>query len=79
MNDQVVSYEEFYIPREILPSLNHDDLLGSKFDYLSQQGIQMVKTQQKLIPALPDERIQSLLSVPASEPILINQSQKLLE
>ncbi|MFB9215196.1 GntR family transcriptional regulator [Vibrio sinaloensis] len=78
VNDQVVSYEEFYIPREILPSLNHDDLLGSKFDYLSQQGIQMVKTQQKLIPALPDERIQSLLSVPASEPILINQSQNYL-
>lgn len=75
VNDEVVSYEEFYIPRDILPELKAQDLIGSKFEYLSQQGIKMIKTQQKLLPALPSDKIQALFDIDGREPILINQSQ----
>ena len=50
-------------------------MIGSKFEYLSQQGIEMIKTQQKLIPALPSDKIQALFEIDGREPILINQSQ----
>lgn len=79
INDQVVSYEEFYIPRVLLPNLTQKDLEGSKFEYLSRHGIEMVKTQQKLIPALPDDAAQKLLAVDKLDPILINQSQNFYE
>ncbi|AQW61123.1 GntR family transcriptional regulator [Vibrio owensii] len=79
INDQVVSYEEFYIPRVLLPNLTQQDLEGSKFEYLSRHGIEMVKTQQKLIPALPDDAAQKLLAVDKLDPILINQSQNFYE
>ncbi|KIF48280.1 GntR family transcriptional regulator [Vibrio owensii 47666-1] len=79
INDQVVSYEEFYIPRVLLPNLTQQDLEGSKFEYLSRHGIEMVKTQQKLIPALPDDAAQKLLVVDKLDPILINQSQNFYE
>ncbi|MEH0711310.1 GntR family transcriptional regulator [Vibrio owensii] len=79
INEQVVSYEEFYIPRVLLPNLTQQDLEGSKFEYLSRHGIEMVKTQQKLIPALPDDAAQKLLVVDKLDPILINQSQNFYE
>ncbi|MET2949036.1 GntR family transcriptional regulator [Vibrio owensii] len=79
INDQVVSYEEFYIPRVLLPNLTQQDLEGSKFEYLSRHGIEMVKTQQKLLPALPDDAAQKLLVVDKLDPILINQSQNFYE
>ncbi|MCG9597018.1 GntR family transcriptional regulator [Vibrio sp. Isolate25] len=79
IEDQVVSYEEFYIPRVLLPNLTKEDLEGSKFEYLSRHGIEMVKTQQKLIPTLPDNDAQRLLAADKLEPILINQSQNFYE
>ncbi|MCG9630615.1 MULTISPECIES: GntR family transcriptional regulator [Vibrio] len=79
VNDQVVSFEEFYIPRVLLPNLTKDDLKGSKFEYLSRHGIEMVKTQQKLLPALPDVTVQQFLDVGELDPILINQSQNFYE
>ncbi|MGL6312366.1 UTRA domain-containing protein [Vibrio sp. WXL103] len=75
LNGEVVSYEEFYIPRALLPQLEQADLAASKFEYLSRHGIEMVKTHQKLIPALAEPRIQELLDVNEQEPILINQSR----
>ncbi|WP_117235080.1 GntR family transcriptional regulator [Vibrio maerlii] len=75
VNDAVVSYEEFYIPRTMLPNLTQQDLEGSKFELLGHHGIEMVKTHQKLKPALPSDKIQLLLEVEGDEPILINLSQ----
>lgn len=79
VNDKVVSFEEFYIPRVLLPTLTEDDLKGSKFEYLSHHGIEMVKTQQKLIPALPEAAVQRLLDVGKFDPILINESLNFYE
>lgn len=79
VDDKVASFEEFYIPRVLLPQLNENDLKGSKFEYLSRHGIEMVKTQQKLLPTLPDAAVQRLLDVDELEPILINESQNFYE
>ncbi|MFA0441451.1 GntR family transcriptional regulator [Vibrio sp. 10N.222.51.C12] len=79
VNNQVVSFEEFYIPRVLLPNLTENDLKGSKFEYLSRHGIEMIKTQQKLLPALPDAAVQRLLHVGELDPILINESQNFYE
>lgn len=79
IKDQVVSYEEFYIPRLLLPNLTRQDLEGSKFAYLSRHGIEMIKTQQKLMPALPSSDTQRLLDVDQLEPILINHSLNYFE
>ncbi|MGI3066446.1 GntR family transcriptional regulator [Vibrio diabolicus] len=74
IKDIVVSFEEFYIPRILLPNLTQQDLEGSKFEYLGRQGIKMVKTKQTLIPALPDAKAQKILDVDKLSPILINKS-----
>ncbi|MGF1774081.1 GntR family transcriptional regulator [Vibrio wakamikoensis] len=74
VNGDVVSYEDFYIPVALLPDLNKEVLSGSKFAYLKEQGIEMVKTHQKIKPSLPSEFVQDKLSVEALEPILINES-----
>ncbi|KFA98374.1 MULTISPECIES: GntR family transcriptional regulator [Vibrio] len=74
VNQQVVSYEDFYIPWALLPDLDAQSLSGSKFAYLKQHDIEMVKTQQKIKPALPSLFIQKQLSVDKLEPILINES-----
>ncbi|GAL26731.1 transcriptional regulator GntR family [Vibrio variabilis] len=74
VNGDVVSYEDFYIPVALLPDLNEQVLSGSKFAYLKEQGIEMVKTHQKIKPSLPSESVQDKLSVAALEPILINES-----
>ncbi|GAL16730.1 hypothetical protein JCM19235_5279 [Vibrio maritimus] len=58
----------------LLPDLNEQVLSGSKFAYLKEQGIEMVKTHQKIKPSLPSEFVQDKLSVAALEPILINES-----
>jgi GntR family transcriptional regulator/GntR family mannosyl-D-glycerate transport/metabolism transcriptional repressor len=39
----------------------------------------MVKTQQKLLPALPDVTVQQFLDVGELDPILINQSRNYYE
>ena len=75
INDKVVSYEEFYIPHSLLPNLRAEDLEGSKFAYLKKSQLEMIKTHQKIIPALPEPRIQALLNTQENEPILINRSQ----
>ncbi len=79
INNEVVSYEEFYIPREILPELDEDVLSGSKFKYLKAQQIEMVKTHQKIKPIMPSEKIQQLLSITDIEPILMNESLNYLD
>ncbi|WED24977.1 GntR family transcriptional regulator [Vibrio sp. JC009] len=74
LNEQVVSYEEFYIPRNLVPEITEKDLQGSKFEYFRNHRIELFKTHQKIKPALPDEKLQKILHVSANQPILINES-----
>ncbi|GAM74126.1 transcriptional regulator [Vibrio ishigakensis] len=74
LDEQVVSYEEFYIAQHSLPHMTEKDMLGSKFEYFRNHQVELTRTKQNLKPILPNRKISQILGVNEQQPILVNHS-----
>ncbi|MEZ9709863.1 GntR family transcriptional regulator [Vibrio breoganii] len=71
LNDQPITVEETWMPTEMFPDLTYQVMQGSKYDFIEKQkGMVIDRSEQELIPVLPQQDIADLLNIDAALPII---------
>ncbi|MEZ9861832.1 GntR family transcriptional regulator [Vibrio breoganii] len=71
LNDQPITVEETWMPTEMFPDLTYQVMQGSKYDFIEKQkGMVIDRSEQELIPVLPQQDIADLLNIDAAQPII---------
>ncbi|GEM79957.1 GntR family transcriptional regulator [Vibrio superstes] len=71
LNDQPITVEETWMPTEMFPDLTYQVMQGSKYDFIEKQkGMVIDRSEQELIPILPQQDIADLLNIDAALPII---------
>ncbi len=73
LNGVPTVFEESYISVDLLPTLECEDLLKSKFDYIISQGLGVGDTEKEISAEIPSDYIASQLKLKRNEPVLLSQ------
>ncbi|GLO62889.1 XRE family transcriptional regulator [Vibrio sp. MACH09] len=69
--DNPITVEETWMPLNLFPDLSYEVMRNSKYDYIEKQkGLVIDRSEQEIVPILPDSSIASLLGIDASQPII---------
>lgn len=71
VDDVPVVFEKTYMPVSLFPDLSYEIMQGSKYAYIETvKQLKIKQSFQEMIPILPNDEIQTLLSLNEATPIL---------
>lgn len=79
IDDTPAVFEQSYIPKNILPNLNLEILLKSKFEYVTSLGYKIGSSEREIEAMIPSEYVAKILNIKRTEPILFAKSLTRLE
>lgn len=78
-NGEPMSYEIVYRPVKYTPNLKEEDLLGSLFEKLKEDGLKLSHSEQTIEAVLSNERTSQLLKIGKDVPLLVIKATTFLE
>lgn len=75
-----ITVEETWLPAEMFPDLTYQVMKGSKYEFIEQhKGLIIDRSEQELLPVLPDPAIAALLQIDAGRPIIEKRTRGYLQ
>lgn len=80
LDEAPVTVEETWMPVEMFPDLTYQVMQGSKYEYIEKQkGLVIDRSEQELVPILPEEDIANKLGISATSPIIEKRTRGYLQ
>nr|WP_255725054.1 GntR family transcriptional regulator [Photobacterium sp. OFAV2-7] len=71
IDNNPVTLEETWLPLSLFPDLTYEVMQGSKYDYIEGKKKMVIdRSEQEIIPVLPNEEVVRQLGIPADQPII---------
>lgn len=80
LDENPITVEETWMPVEMFPDLTYQVMQGSKYEYIeNQKGLVIDRSEQEIVPILPQDDIASLLGISPAEPIIEKRTRGYLQ
>lgn len=80
LDDKPITVEETWLPTEMFPDLTYQVMQGSKYHFIEKQkGMIIDRSEQEIIPILPNHDIAKLLGIDTTQPIIEKRTRGFLQ